>query len=521
MVSRSSQRDIYANLLRDSRGLRRDQSSAREGWYESLPWEGKERSLFELEMLLKGIACFGNARNHPGDRTVTAAVAHDFAEELRILRDGIAQVNNLVRGLLGDRERAYTFGQYLSSVLPEDSSRGRLLKDQLAQESPNEALFALRSAFASFQDLTDGVLRLDHVSNRVYGALHETFAREIGRNAFFNPLLALEFRPEFDRIRTAEVLEALESLESEAAHRVAALTMLSLYRILRYLDLIDEYSSEGSARRAYLLLAVIRSDLRALTRYLGRHGADAIADGLERELMMVPAREIVARRAEFEAASERLATIRNGLESTANALRVDVRKIFLHDLPGPSASAAETEFVPSLVGACASLRASVQYAIASLCQILSPTQSGPTLARGREARRAEAERLRRELWMFMQILRAFIAKAQASRGDTNRWEETASFQFVRDFLSHFRAVGYRLVCLHDYARVEPFLAVLADLRDVDLLAPSRLETAVAEAHALYEFLGQLFQGVSEREEIEAAQFDRKDAIETLRIYLGR
>src|SRR5687767_9991192 len=41
-----SDRDIYANLLRDTRGLRRDQASARDGWFAQLPWDKKEDTLF-------------------------------------------------------------------------------------------------------------------------------------------------------------------------------------------------------------------------------------------------------------------------------------------------------------------------------------------------------------------------------------------------------------------------------------------------------------------------------------------
>ena len=70
-----SERDVYANLLRDSRGLRRDQSSARDTWFAQLPWDQKEQTLFELEMLLKGLATFGNPRNHPGPPRATAAVS--------------------------------------------------------------------------------------------------------------------------------------------------------------------------------------------------------------------------------------------------------------------------------------------------------------------------------------------------------------------------------------------------------------------------------------------------------------
>src|SRR3990170_2459840 len=82
-----TERDVYANLLRDTRGLRREQATARDAWFASLPWERKEETLFELEMLLKGIACFGNPRNHPGAPSGKTAVAQDFHEELRILRD--------------------------------------------------------------------------------------------------------------------------------------------------------------------------------------------------------------------------------------------------------------------------------------------------------------------------------------------------------------------------------------------------------------------------------------------------
>lgn len=522
MIARlPSERDVYANLLRDSRGLRRDQSTARDGWYAALPWDKKEQTLFELEMLLKGIACFGNPRNHPGPR-MSAPVAHDFVEELLILREGLSRAGTLVRSLLGDRERAYTFSRYLSSVLPEDSARGQLLKEQLTQDTPEEALFLLRNAFASLTDLADGLLRNDHVPNRVYAALHGTIAREIGRNAFFNPLMALEFRPEFDRIRNPEVLEALHQVDSDAAHRVAALTMLSLFRVLRYLEMIDRYAADpAAARRSYLVLAVLRSDLRALTRYLGRHSADAIANGFERELMKVHALEIGDKREELATQARRLSILRNALEATANTVRVDVRKLFLHDLPPPAAAVHGEELGPQLVVVAASLRATAHHAIVALCRVLAPDKEPPRMALDRATRRAGAERLRREIWMFMQILRAFIAKAHAAEDTTDRWAGATSFQFVRDFLSHFRAIGYQLVRTADYGRLDPFLRALEELTDVDLVDPPRLRVALSECHRFYEFLEALFDEISKRQELADVPFDRKDATETLKIYLGK
>lgn len=517
-----SDRDVYANLLRDTRALRRDQANARDGWYASLAWEKKEDTLFELEMLLKGVTCFGNPRNHPGTPRSSAAVAHDFIEELRIVRDGMIRISGLVRVMLGDKEKAYTFTRYLETVLPEDSARGRLLQEQLTQDTPEESLLVLRNAFGSFQDLADGLLRLGRVSHRLYAALHGTIAREVGRNVYFNPLMALEFRQEFDRIQNPDVLEALHAVRSEAAHRVVALTMLALFRALRYLDLVDLYAADASsARRAYVILAVLRSDLRALTRYLGRNAADAIADGLERDIMLVHAVDVADRAASIRSEARALSSLRSALETAASGVRVDVRKVFLHDLPGPTDGVAGAELGPLLVVAAATIRASVQHAIVSLCRVLAPGRVLPQLARDREGRRAASERLRREVWMFMQILRAFLAKARSSEGSADRWAGAASFQFVRDFLTHFRAIGYQLVRSNDYERLDPYLASLEQLRDVDLLDPARLAVAVEESQRFYAFLEELFREISSRRELAEVPFDRKDATETLKIYLGR
>jgi hypothetical protein len=235
----------------------------------------------------------------------------------------------------------------------------------------------------------------------------------------------------------------------------------------------------------------------------------------------VHAVEIAERRRELEDEARWLSSVRSALEAAANALRVDVRKVFTHDLPSPSEGVAGTDLGPPLVIAAATVRASVHHAIVSICRVLAPGRPVPPLARDREARRAASERLRREIWMFMQILRAFIAKAQATDATTDRWAGAASFQFVRDFLGHFRAIGYQLVRSNDYERLDPFLAALAELRDVDLLDPARLAAAVGECRRFYTFLEELFSEVSNRRELTGVSFDRKDATETLKIYLGR
>jgi hypothetical protein len=515
------ERDVYANLLRETRGMRRDQARARDAWYAALPWDRKEETLFALEMLLKGIGCFGNARNHPGPPRRTPSVAHDFQEELRVLREATDHSVDLIRELLGDRDRAYTFTRYLESLQPEDGDRTKFIKDQLAQDTPVEALFVLRNGLSGMIDITDGLLRHGRISHRLFLAVQNQIIREIGRNAYFNPLVTLEFRPEFDRIRSAEVLEALENLPSDASHRVCALVFLALFRSLRYLELIDRWAADkNTARLGYVVLAVLRSDVRALTRFIGKQAADAIADGFERDLLAVGVESLKSNYEELAHVAASLVSLRGTLEAIANTLRLETRKVFERELPSVEGTKQPGELGAQIVVATASLRASIHHTIQTLCTELQPQAGAVDLGDDVETKRLASDRLRRDVWMFAQIVRAFLAKANAAPADADQWSVHASFQFVREFLSHFRAIGYQLVRTSDYDRLDPFLGALEDLRDVDLLEHKRLTRAVHECGAFYEYLEELFRRVNKRSELKGVPFDKKRAAETLKIYLG-
>jgi hypothetical protein len=538
------ERDIYANWLRDSRQLAREHAAARERWFDALPWDSKEETLFELEMTLKGLVCLGNPRNTPGPAQRSAAVARDYTQDLRVLRLGLDHACHLARQLLGQRDRAHAFSRYLESVLPEDGARAQLVRDLLSQDTPEESLFLLRNAFASYVDLADGLLRLGRVSHRTFHALHATVTREVGRNVYFNPLVTLEFRPEYDRIRVPEVLEALAAVRSEAAHRVTALTLLALFRALRYVRAIDSYAvGADQVPLGYVALAVLRSDLRALSRFLSRRAAGMIADGFEQELLSVPARDIGPYERTLHAQAAALLGLRSVLETVAGTLRIELKRAFERDLPPIEVGAAEGALGPQLVVVAARIRATLQHAVHLICAEISPRTPLLELVRDDAARRAASERLRRDVWMFSQILRAFVAKATASlsRGSSGAhvasggedaasepeggasapdWSTAGDLGFVRDFRRHFRAIGYQLVRLGDYERLDPFLAALAALRDVDLLDRARLDRAVTEARALQTYLDDLFEQIGRRQELEGVPFQRKDAAETLRIYLG-
>ena len=121
--------------------------------------------------------------------------------------------------------------------------------------------------------------------------------------------------------------------------------------------------------------------------------------------------------------------------------------------------------------------------------------------------------------MFAQIVRAFSSKAEHSPNE-DRWAALNNFQYVREFLSYFRAMGYPLLRASDYPRVDSFMAAMNGLEETDLLDNARLEAAIGECETFYAFLTRLFEQISKRDELAGVPFDRREAARSLRLYLG-
>jgi hypothetical protein len=517
--------DPYSELLARTRSLRRDQRAARDAWFQALPLENKDDVLFELEVLLKASACFANPRNHPGHPRRTPVVAQDLREATVLFRDGIVHALGVTRQLLGARDRAFVFHRYLETVLPEDRLRTRLAREGTEQTSPEESLIALRHALARSVEVLEGVLRAPRVPYRLFYALCSTIQREIGSNAFFNPLSALEFRPEFDRIKSGHVLDLIRGVPGNEAHRLVALTFLSLFRLLRYLRLLGRISNEPGNRRrriagrAFLVLSVFRSDARALSDYLRRHTGSRLAESFERDLFRFSASELENRVPELRANGHRLIGIKSALEGVAGSLRLETRRAFHHDLVSIAPAPSEIDLRNSLVTATGNLRPALRNAILFLGKALGSSLDEGGVFDDQAARRETSERLRRDVWMFAQIVRAFAAKAEATPSD-DRWAFAQNLQFVREFLSYFRTMGYPLLRSTEYPRFDAFMLAMERLEDTDLVDPSRLGRAIDECVAFHSFLLGLFDEISKRDVLEGVHFDRRAAAGALKLYIA-
>ncbi len=513
-------RDPHADLLRDARGMPRDLAAAREAWFAGLALERKDDVLFELEMLLKGLVAWGNPRNHPGGRSSDPVVARDYTAHLAVAEAVLRRCRALCTDLLGVHRRAVGYSRYFTPAPPADP-RGSPPATH-SPESAEDALVSLGHGLVAASEVADGLLRTGTVLQyRLFYAAVVLVQREVARNAYFNPLVSLEFRPEFDRVKAPEVLEAIQGIEGDVAYRLVALAYLGSYRLLRLTGLIVETASDASAaKRSYALLAGLRADARALVHTMRVTVPAAFADGLERELMKVPASELRGRYESLVQESDRLLRVRACLYAHGSALRSELRHSLETGFPDCASAPLGSELGAMVREATLRLRAVLSSGVAQLTRVLRGDTDVFRLTGDVESPQAVSDRTRQSVWMFALMTRAFVAKARgAGAFVSDGWEVPSSQAFVQAYLGYFRALGRQLAVDVDYPAAETLLRTLDDLRDVDYLEPSRLESTAAVCEAFGSFLQDTLAQFDLRDDLQGLPFDKLAAAETLKTYL--
>ncbi len=515
-------RDYYTEFIEGSRWLKKEQADARTAWFEDLSWEHKETTLFRFEMLLKGLVCFGNPANHPGPHLGEDLImSRNFNNELLLVRSIMRGIAKTGRVLIGDRDHSSVFKRYLESVVLQDHTRVQLAKKALAQDTPEQSLTLLVEALRHHLDVMEGLIPASEVSFRLFSSVIKLVQREINRSEYFDPLASFEFRVEFDRIKNVEVLEVIANIESDPSRRVGALAFLSLFRMMRYLDLIAKEQSEGSSMGPlFAFLALFRSDAGALAAFLRKDAAVWMSEGFGRLYESYQPEMVLGRFDNLVVEFDRLKSLRELLGSMGNQLELELRKMYEYHIPALETVESKDDLSSSIFKATSSLRSFIQNAIVLIAREFFPEIEGERLFVDFSSDRARSERLRRDIWMFQQILRAFVAKAKSSVGVTDQWSGMSSFQFVREFVKYFKSMGYQLLRYSDYERFDKFMVLVNRLRDGDVLEVQRLSTVVSECEDFQAFLGQMFEAVSRREELAGEPFDRKDAARTLKLFLG-
>lgn len=515
-------RDPHADLLRDTRGLRRELAAARETWLAALSIEKKEDCLFEFEMLLKALACWGNPRNHPVPWPREPLRERNFRSHLEVARQCIDRALVLCDRLIGTGKSGLGYLRYLPLGF-SDESRTHDTRESLI-ESPADCLAALRHVLASQREVLIGLSQLVHVSWRVFHASLHPLLREVQRNTYFNPLALLEFRPEYDRIRALEVLECIQFMEHDAAHRLVALTFLAHFRLLRVLQLAQTTSLGASSEApcAWALFSVARAEARALDTVLRRRAPSLLADAIQHNTLRVAARDLQGRFEDLVRETHRGVRLRASLDSMGASVTAEFRRAFERSFAGRALDATGLAENATMSTVCTSLRDLLMANVIGLVRALRGAAEPERVFTDRSARRAGVEKLRQSAWIFGVITRAFVSGARAARQrDADTWSTGPSLRLVRDYIAYFNVLGRSLAWETEYASAERLGLTLYGLAEVDWVDVGQLDTVIAECEAFGAWLFEVHTKLSKREELEKVPFDKQTAGEVLRAHLGR
>src|SRR5690606_37495081 len=107
----------------------------------------------------------------------------------------------------------------------------------------------------------------------------------------------------------------------------------------------------------------------------------------------------------------------------ASNLRLELRRTFEHDLPPVETNLPEAELRARLREVTKNLRPAIQNAVLFLGKSLRRTLEEGNVFDDLSARRASSDRLRRDVWMFAQIARAFASKARHADPTIDQWSK--------------------------------------------------------------------------------------------------
>jgi hypothetical protein len=451
-------------------------------WRGSLRPEQRTGALLPLQAALSGLVAFRHLDNRPRPAPVT-----DFRPHLHAVR--------------------VAYGWALELV-------GQLRSDDEPLGEPDASLRALERSLTDACRVSERLLELPNVDAGAFESSCDLFARDVGRNVFFQPPEPLEFSNVTELVRPDGLVPELESWKSEAAKMTTLVAFLALLRSHRFLGIADRQIGEAQGvYRAHIVVAAVRRELRTVTRFLLVQGVETFADELEARLLCVDARHISGARTEFTRASSELKELRESVEALAMKVDARVRTSIDGELPEVDPRGGYALPAERMRSGIREVRTTVKDAAKQLRGLGRPPREARTVRKSERVPKNHHQ----DIWSFRFILRAFVAKASVASVDADHWNSAGSLEFVTEFVRHFRVFGPELTRATGYSRRGPLTHAVSALSRREAIDTTSLDLAAQECSL---FLEHLDETLAEVPQSMLAPFDKGKAAAELRGYLA-
>ena len=232
------------------------------GWLRSLGSE-QRGDVLALQAVLSGLVAFRQFENHPG-----GAPCADLRPHVHAVRVAYDWARELVGRLSAASQRKPPW----PSSAPHDELESSL---GMLERSLGEAL-----------QVGERVLASRVVDAAAFRVSLDLFLHELRRNPFFWPPGPLEFSNVAELVQPRSLVPKLASWQSDAAKASVLISLLTLLRSHRFLGIADRQIGRGQGLyRAHVVVAAVRNDLRAWSRFVLVQGVETFAEELEAPIL--------------------------------------------------------------------------------------------------------------------------------------------------------------------------------------------------------------------------------------------
>jgi hypothetical protein len=489
--TRSFARDLLFELAKDSKWQREGYQFDRQTWFRQLTMDRKEETLFELEMYLRAIGCFFNLHNQFLDES-ELAITRDFSEELAVLRGSLARIAQLTQ-LLVDRGLASSlaFQSYIENHVAPDYVRLQLLRHSLEQKRPEESLFLLNRCLRDLMKVLDALLKREYCPYPLFYHFGQIVTREIAYNRFFNPLLLLEFRPEYDRIRIVEILDALRTIPNHQERLYVEKVFLALLRLLHYLRYVPRKGKSHLLRRSLILFTLFKSEATTLTGFL---------------------------RVLSERSTTNNPQLREVVRSMGENLRLELNQIFGEHLVTIDLKSSKLygDRERSVESSRAILDEFLKSCVVRLLQVYLPGADTTQIFDHILSNKNQAARLRLDLCIYRRLIAEVI---ESKRGSSNKPKQVPTRLSM--FSEYFLQTSYNLLRYGDGEPFENYHAVLMHGLSPGIDRARWGKTFVEDTLKFRDCLSNTYDQVCRRGELKGIPLDEKQLQKEARAWLEK
>ncbi len=468
-------------------------------WLERLKLDFKEETLFELEILLKGLDRFFNINNLPManmDQLVTA----NFHEEIEIVKEFIERVIQLSRKLLeASRREDYQFRQYVETELLGDYARNRLRQASLDQSRPEDSLLLLYSTFINLKGVIKGLLDLQKIPYSLFFNLGSLISREISANRYFNPMSTIAFRPEYDRVGHRRISRIVKSVSDPELRKNFSVVILAFFRLLHYLEFVESRTSRiDILRNSLLFFALINSEARHMIEFIEKNLPLNLAtakDPKSRELVSLS-------------------------DSLAFQLSMELKKINQNELAGASKQTKVDSLRASVENSQGILSNFFQQSIVQLVKLFAPDLKGEDIFVSFISRHWQSLRLREDLWVFRNMMDKFEELTETSLDGATLSTYIKYLRLQKAYIVYLRRETVPLLRYEDLIEFRRYFEFIDSLTIDDLHLMDKLDKFKMESKFFKIFVETTVGHINNRAEIQDSPVDEKACENRLKHFIS-